>query len=790
MLHYYLKLAYRTLLKTRISSLVNILGLCFGFTCAFYIAVWVKNELGYDRFHHQAENIYMVGMKHRSDAEFKANAPFPWPYAERYKTYPEIEQSSKISPLERAGIVTRNGTFEADGLAATLSFFDVFHFPFLEGSVDGYGDSTKVIFLTERFAERLFDSPDIIGKTIDLQYGSASASTYVIGGVLKNPPANSSIQFEFVVPWSSRTRSESNFQFWSNGGFDFVRLHPQTDINELNKKLLGIDVQMGDMKIWADPENPYQASVFPFTSIYLDSSFSQFKHGNMSYIWIVGLIGLAIVMLTVVNHINLTSSQVALRNKELSVRKLIGSGNKDFMIQFIIESVLFIVVSLALTTIVVKLFAGSFFQLVGQEIDLSALFSGSTPFVLAAAFAMIAIVSGLVLAAYFNHSKPVDLLKGNAAGNFKLSAFKEKLMIFQITVAITGLVITFGLNMQLHLMMDKDPGFDKENIVKVDLEGSNFRSLSREEKKARREYINNKLSSVSFIMDFDQGNFPTETSLVSWQMEPGKPETTIPLISSGKNFFTMFGLTMLQGKPLSESQEYVVLNETAVRQFHLKDPIGHTINHAAWGPMEVIGVVKDFNFEIAGAQIKPLVIFYVPNDEFIIKIAPGKTKEALAFLQELHSEVKPGTEFSYTFFDEEFDKIYKRDIILSKMMNVAALLAVTIAILGLFSLVLIFAKEKTKEIGIRKVMGAQVSEIITMIGYHFFKRMLIAFAIAVPLSYFALHKWLENFAYKITLSWWLFAVAGLCVFVLAFLTIALQAFKSAHANPVESLRNE
>ena len=789
MLHYYLKLAYRSLIKTKISSLVNILGLCFGFTCVFYIAVWLKNELDYDRFHPEIENIYLIGRKNKLDAKFTEDAPSHIPYPERYEDYPEIVLSSKVCPVSEALITSNDKIFTGDGIAVTHTFFELFNFPFLRGTSDGWGDSTKVIFLTEKFATKLFGNQDAFGKTLDFEFGYSKLKLpYVIGGILKNPPVNSSIQFEFIVPWFSRTVKESNGQFWSHTGFDFVKLHPHADISELNKKLLHVK---SDFE--AEPNNPFQASVFPFTSIYLHSAFSKFKHGNVNYLWIMSLIGLAILILTLVNHINLTSSQVALRNKELSIRKLIGSGNKDFLLQFSIESTLFIFFSLTFAFLLIQISSGSFFEIVGQEIDLTQLLSGGSMLILAGILVVIVSVSAWVLSFYFNRFKAIDLLKRKTSGNGKLSTFKEKLMILQVMIAVTGIIMTIGLNMQLHLMMDKDPGYEKENIIKVELINSSLTLVLPHERKAMTDYIDNKLNSNSSILDYDRGGFPTETRIMPWQMKSNMPAVEVTTLSCGKNFFKLFGTRIVQGKTLSGlSENNVVLNESAVRYFQLKDPIGYKIN-GPWGETEVVGVVKDFSFESTGVQVKPMVIICFSYDfhrPIIAKIARGKNQEAIAFLHELHNEMKPGIEFSYTFFDEEFDKIYKRDVILSKMTNIAAALAVAISILGLFSLVLIFTKEKTKEIGIRKVLGAQVSEIINMIGYHFLKRMLVAFSIAVPLSYFAMHTWLENFAYKIELTWWLFASGGVIVFVLAFLTIAIQAYKSARANPIDSLRYE
>ena len=232
MLHYYLKLGYRSLFKTKISSLVNIIGLCFGFTCIFFISVWLKSELGYDQFHHQAENLYLVGSKNKADATFKEYSPFPSPHAERFKDYPEVEESCGIAPLSWAYLKENDKTFKADGMAVTRSFFDMFHFPLLIGPSESFSDSARVIFLTERLSKKLYGDQDVLGKMIDFKFDRSEA-TYVIGGILENPPSNSTIQFEFVVPWYSNPT-----KYWAVLDVDFVRLHPKADITSLNKRLL------------------------------------------------------------------------------------------------------------------------------------------------------------------------------------------------------------------------------------------------------------------------------------------------------------------------------------------------------------------------------------------------------------------------------------------------------------------------------------------------------------------------------------------------------------------------
>lgn len=779
MLYYYLKIALRNFKKTIYASLINVLGLSAGLTIVFFIAVWVHNELTWDRFHPQAENLYLLASRHESEGAYREYTPFVVrPRPDLFAKFPEVKVNVSLVPLDEATIIKDERGFAAKGIAVTRPFFEAFDFPLVSGSYKPYSDSTKVIFLTERLAYKIFNSRDIVGKVVDFTFDNAVDKGFVIGGILENPPANSSIQFEFIVPYHVR-------KFWGKMGFDYLLMSPNTDVAAFKEKIAGIGKQV----VGVYNSGTTECTIVPLTGIYFHSTFSSFEHGNIRYVWIVMIAGIVILFVVIANHINLTSSLIAGRSRELSVRKIIGSQKFDIYRQFILESFLFICMSLVGAALLSALFLNDFYSIVQKEIDLTKIFSGWGNFLLPGIL-LVCLFSGIILARFFSGIRPLLMLRGRSSANVKLSAFKDKFMVLQLIVAISGVAVTIGLNAQLDYMMTKDPGYNRENIVKANVAVSRVGLSSKSERARLIDFVSSELSNSSVIVDFDRGSFPTETTNFLWEMEPGKDADNVAMLAVGSNFFKLFDLSMAEGKPVDQYGSFAVLNESAVRAYGISNPIGYKIKNSSWGEYEVSGVVKDFNFESSGLPIKPLVIVCQPYPDrpLIARIAAGRTREGVELLQRLHTIVNPVEEFTYQFFDEEFDRIYRRDIVITKIFRIVAVIAVAISMLGIFSLILVFTQEKTREIGIRKVFGAHVLQIAGLIGYHFMKRLLLAFAIATAVSWFALHKWLENFADKIELTWSMFALAGILVFALAQLTVGWQIFRAARANPVDSLR--
>lgn len=779
MLHYYLKIAIRNFRKTIFASLINVLGLSAGFASVFFIAVWVQHELNYDRFHHNAEDIYLLASRDESEADFEEYSPLANPRPDLFERYPEVKANVSVVPLDKAGVSYGETSFLVNGLAVTRSFFETFNFPFVAGTYEPYSDSMKVIYLTEGLAYKMFNSHDIVGKVVEFDFDS---SGFMIGGILEDPPANSSIKFEFLVPYFAKAH-------WGKRGFIYLALSANTDLPSFKRKIVDIGKHSPYYSGFNVEVKTTESTVIPITDIYFHSSFSRFDHGNILYVWIVMVAGLVILFVTIANHINLTSSQIAARFTELSIRKIIGSEKMDLYKQFMLESFFLISISLFTTAILSTVLANDFYSIVEKNIPLTEIFSGWGMLLLPAVL-LVSLLSCVALAGFFNAIKPLTLLKSKSPGSLKLSSFKDKFMIIQLIVAFAGIAVTIGLDAQLDHMVSKDPGYQMENIVKVDLTASNFLERSKDEREKLTDYIDGQLNNSTLILDYDRGKFPTDVLNFPWKLNPATDADNVAMLTVGSRFFELFGLEMAEGKVVDRYGNFAVLNESAVRYYGISDPVGYKISNSNWGEFEICGVVRDFNFESSGLAVKPLVIVCLPYPErpVIAKIAAGRTREALEFLRNIHATVNPGLQFSYQFFDDEFDKIYKRDLILTKVFNIVSVVAAVISMLGMFSVILIFTREKTKEIGIRKVFGAQVRQITRLIGFHFVKRLFLAFVVATPVSWFALHKWLENFTYKIELSWWIFAVSGVIVFVLAMLTIGFQTLRAARANPVESLR--
>lgn len=779
MFHYYLKLALRNFRNTIGSSLTNVLGLSVGLTIVFFITVWVYSEFTYDRFHSRSEDIYLLASKQESEAAFREYSPFVRPRPDLFAKYPEVNSTVGVVPLDEASISNGDRSFAANGIGVTRSFFETFNFPFTTGSYEPYSDSTKVIFLTETLAFKIFNRTDVTGRIIDLNFGDSLDNGLIVGGVLADPPVNSSIQFEFIVPYYVRSS-------WGRMDFCYLLISPHADILTFKAKIKligreGISFANSPMPV---------CTVVPLTDIYFHSTFSRFAHGNILYVWVMMIAGAVLLLIIMANHINLTSSLIAGRFRELGVRRIMGSQKFDLHKQFILESFLFIIIALAGVVLLSSILLDDFYSIIQRRIDLTTAFSGWGWF-LFPGIVLVCLLSGIVLARFFNHVDPLTLLRGESGHDQKLSAFKDKFMVIQLIVAVAGIAVTIGLNAQLDIMMSKDPGYEKENIVKVNLTTNKRATMSQDQHIKLNDFIDGQLSSSSVIADFDRGVFPTDVLAFPWQFDPTEDAHNVSMLTVGSNFFNLFDLEMVEGNAVVEYGSFVVVNESAVRAFGISDPLGYKIKNASWGEFEIAGIVKDFNFESAGVAIKPLVIVCLPYPDrpLVAKITAGRTREGLEFLEQLHTTLNPGAEFSYQFFDETFDKIYRRDIVLARIFNITTTVAVVISMLGMFSLVLVFTREKTAEIGIRKVFGAGTIQITALIGYHFLKRVAVAFAIGGGIAWLALHKWLENFAYRIDLGLWIFVLSGILVCVLAQLTIGWQVIRAARANPVDGLRH-
>ncbi|MEQ1584923.1 MAG: ABC transporter permease [Cyclobacteriaceae bacterium] len=775
-----IKLAIRNILKSKSSTFTSLFGLTIGFVALILIAIWVVNELSYNHSFSKLEQIHIVLSRTKGDMVYRPISPFPIPNEIAYKAFPEIEYYSSSVNLDNCKLSVDERTFRSNGLSVTLPFFRIFDIEFQNGGIKGINDSSKVIFITERLANKLFGSVDVIGKSVDFIFQKNRHLTVI--GVIKNPPINSSFKYEFLVPYLVETS-------WGRMPIDFIQVLKNTEISKFNQRFN--TVGGAGHYYGADGLIEMESAAFPLSELYFNSNFTGYEHGNMNYVWIMVITGIIILFATLLNFVNLASSRLLNRFKDIGIRKILGSQNQDFYSEFIFESLIFFSGSIVIAISLVLLLFPSFQQTIEREISIQnthllSLFSLLIIIGLVSSF-----LCGLILPILLRNDSPVSMTKGTLRKNV-FSSFKEKLMIAQLSVSIVGLSLSLLVGKQLRFMINSKPGYEIENIIKVNLLGSDFDHQSIQVRDAQLSYIEANLTSTSLILDYDRGDFPTTSTLFPWKVTSDLPTSDINTMSVGKNFFNLFGLKILEGDALRDSGPLAVLNESAIRAFRIDNPIGHKIENASWGKFTVLGVVKDFNFESTGISVKPLIIVCQPylDRPLIVKVAKGKTEDALDYLAKMNSKINPGLDFQYQFMDQEFENLFRGDQTISTIFNGASLVSLSISLMGLFSFMLIFAQERTKEVGIRKVFGASALQIALLFSNYFGRRFLFAFIIAAVASTFLSSKFLEGFSNKIGIDYLLILYAGIMVSMLSFITIAYQTVSSANANPVNSLRNE
>lgn len=773
-----IKLALRHLIKSKISSITNLFGLAIGLAVMFLISIWVQHELTFNHEYRKLPQLYLVISKAKEDLIYRPISPFPKPNEIAYQAFPEIENSTSLVRLEDSKLTKGGNMFRAKGLASTLSIFEMFNLTLIKGTLNGQTNSSKSIFLTEDLARKLFGTIEVIGMTIDFTFEHQQELEIV--GIVRSPSSNTSIQFEFIVPYFIE-------KSWGRMPLDFLLLEKNANLLGFNRKFK--NVGGAGFYYGANGLIELESAAYPLSDVYFKSDFSGFDHGNVNYVIIMATIGLIILVASFLNYLNLASSRLMDRLKDIGIRKLNGARDTTIFFEFFIESLIYFISAWIVSAILSYILFPAFIKLTGLEVrmdkdDLSILlmlwFLISLTLACLSSFLIPKILSGQNI---------LSLMKGTIRID-SVGSFKERLMVLQISVSVTCIALALLINEQFKFMINSNPGYEKENIIRVNLLGPDFTYLGKENRESQLSYIDAALSSTSYIVDYDRGDFPTTTTLFNWRISPDFPSVDIPTMSVGNNFFKLFGLTIVQGEAVTRSGPVAVLNESAIRMFGITNPIGHQIENSSWGKFTILGVVKDFNFESTGIPIKPLVVVCQPfvDRPILAKIAKGKTQEALQFLAKLNAKVNPGLEFQYQFLDNEFEKLFKRDQVISRLFIFAAVISLIVSMIGLFSFMLLLVKGKTKEIGIRKVFGASATQIIWLMFGLYGKRMLIAIVIGT-ISYFSIANWyLDNFSMKVDLSLWLVIYSASIVAIISIVIVAFQTMKTTSVNPTISLR--
>lgn len=790
MLSNYFKVAVRNLLRQKGFSFINIFGLALGISCTALIGMWVNDELSYDRFHKDHERVYRITA---TLPELKVHAAVSSaPLAPAIKNeFPEIEDAVRISGLNRDLIQVGDVKFEEKNiLYADSNFFKVFTFPFIQGDAERALKNPEGIVITEEMAKKYFGTTDVLEKTIKKN----SSENFTVTGVIANIPNNSHLRFDFVQPMSFRARTDDDLKnnVWDNfNWYTYIKLNENADRSQAG--LSELQTKMQELYKKNEPVLKVSFILQPIARVHLYSNFLAdiTVHGNAQNVYIFAIVAVFILVVACLNFMNLATARAARRAKEVGLRKVVGAIRSHLMGQFLAESLVVALISLSLALLVIYLVLPYFNTLGGKDLSLD--FSNIQIVLgLLGITVLTGLLAGSYPALYLSGFRPAAVLKGNLSSGGAGSLFRNTMVVIQFAVSISLIVGTAIVYQQLKYIQQLNLGYDKENLVYVRMTGDLWSKYDA----FRTKLGSNRLTAqYSFISEVPTSNSGATIS-VKW---PGKDPNTQPLFYNtaiDENFEEVFKATIIEGHGYTENAQAdsasIILNETAIKLMDMtpESAIGVKVN--IWGrDRTIIGVVKDFNFRPVQEAIGPM---FLNRDTWggnaMVRTLPGETESTIKALEDICKEMNPNYPFEYHFLDDDIDNLYKAEQRLGSLFNIFAVLAIVISCLGLYGLSAYLAERRTRELGIRKVLGATGFQLVYLLSATFTRPILIATIIAVPLAWYGMSQWLNGFAYHVTINWMIFVVAFVTALLIAWLTVSFESIKAATTNPVNSLRSE
>lgn len=796
----YFKIALRNLNRYKIYSFINIIGLSIGIACCLLIFMHITDELTYDKYHINAERIYRVTyeMDNRGKTTYTAQTPAPLGPA-LLKEYPEIKNCVRFF---RFDVLLNHGekSFFETLLFADEGIFDIFTFPLLKGDSKTALKDPNSVVLTEESAKKYFGDEDPIGKILTVN----SNRDLKVTGVLENIPRNSHFCFDFLVPIEAyfqinpRRREDWGYVFYYN----YVLVQRGFSPADFEKKLSPFVVKYigGNFKdLFRDNldqvPSMYKFHLQPLLKIHLHSHLEDEMepNSNVAYIYIFSTVALFILLLACINFMNISTARSFYRAKEVGIRKVVGARRSELIKQFLGESYFLSFISLLFALVLVELFLPVFNSLSGKELSLS--FFGNWTFL--AAFIGIFVGAGILSGSYpaflLSAFIPVEVLKGRATAKVSTALIRKGLVIFQFGISIILVVGTIIIYNQMIFVRNKNLGFDKEHLVIV--RDQNRRVVNRYE-----SFKNELLKNPNIIAVSASSGLPVNIFSESTVRPEGAgfdEAVLMPVIAVNYDFIDTYGIKLAAGRNFSkefktDSREAFIINEAAALKFGWEDPVGHRLDIIGGRKGRVIGVLKNFHISSLHEEIEPLVLYIQPFfcRYFSVRIRSQDLPHTLALMEETWRGFAPGHPFEYSFLEDDLDRLYRAELRLGKIFLYFTVLAIFIACIGLFGLSSFTAEQRTKEIGIRKVLGASTGNIVFMLSKEFAKWILVANIIAWPIAYYAMSRWLQNFAYRIGISLWIFILSAALALFIALFTISFQAIKAAVINPVESLKYE
>ncbi len=787
MIKNYLKTAWRNLLKNKMFSLINISGLALGMTCSLLIMLWLKDEIRKDKFHENGKRLYRVMENQFYSGDISTFESTPGILADNIvKDIPEIEMASQFL-WEEEPLFTVGNTFDKEkGRYAQKDFLRMFSYKLLKGNAATALDRPDAIVLSKKLAEKYFKNENPLGKLVKID----NKDNVIVTGVLDEIPGLSSMKFDFLMSFEVwRNKNDWAKEWGNNGPRCYVLLSKNASVDKVNAKIKHYIKTK-------EKESNVDLFLQNFGESYLYSNWDNGKQagGRIEYVKIFSIVAIIIMIIACINFMNLATARSLKRAREIGVRKVVGAGKRQLIGQFIGESLLVSFLAMCFSLLIVLLLLPAFNSLTGKELSVS--FGDSSFIILILGLIIVTgLLSGSYPALFMSSLKPIVVLKGLLKFKPGATYFRKGLVVFQFALSIILILGMIVICRQIDYIHNKNLGFSKEGLLYMPLEGELQKTfMTFKQELLKQPGIKSISSAQSNPLEVG-----SSSSGIRW---PGKDTTKLILFSTNPvtyDYVKTMGIQLVDGRDFSpeyslDTNNYLV-NEAALKKIGYKDPVGKELT--MWGDKgTIIGVMKDFHHNSLHVPIDPLIIRLFKKSwnsywgNIMIRTEKGKTKEAIASMEKVFKQFNPGFPFRYYFTDEEMLKNYKAEQTVSKLSRYFSFLAIFISCLGLFGLITFTAEQRVKEIGIRKVLGASVSGIVRMLSRDFLILVLIAAMIAFPVAWWAMNRWLSDFAYRIDIGWWVFVVAGIAAILIALLTVSFQAIKAAIANPVKSLRTE
>ncbi len=777
-------LTFRNYMRYKSTFLINLIGLSTGLACTLLIYLWIHSEFQINRFHEKSDRLYqvLINMETSNGLSTTLGTPALMPQ-KLAETMPEVEYATMQSWLGVYTLSHDETNIKAVGQYGGKDYFNVFSYDLVQGDKNSVLEDKSSMVISEKLANQLFGSTvDVVGQTIKYMH----LKDFRVSGIFKNPPASSTHRFDFVMPIEEFKEAHSWALDWRNvAPSSFVVLREGTDVDAFNTKIANVV-----------KDNNGEQNMTPFAALYADLYLNgKFENGQptnskLSSLRLVALIAFFILVIACINFMNLSTARVSRRLKEIGIKKAVGANRWTLIAQFLSESLITVFIAMVMAILLVSLLLPQFNEITGKTVSL--VFTRELVLMMVLILATTGILSGSYPAFFLSGFAPVKTLKGQVPSSLREIFIRKGLVIFQFSLSIILIIVVLVVQQQIDFIQTTDPGFNKDNIVTIDAEG---------ETELKMEAFIDELKKIPGVLGASStahsitGPYAGTTFDVKWEGKAPEDPVEMEYMRVDYDFIELLEFDILEGRSFSRELKSdigkVIFNETSIEIMGLKDPVGSIVN--VFGKdQQIIGVVKDFHFRSLHQKIGPAFFVLKPSDTwvFMARLAEENQQQTLSAIKNLHDDFNPGFEFTYQFMDNFLDSQYSSEEQTSALSGYFAGLAIIISCLGLFGLAAFTAERRIKEIGIRKILGSSTINIVRLLSADFTKTVLISMFIALPVGYYVSRSWLNDFAYHTHLSWWFFAISGIAALSIAWLTVGIQTFKAASANPARCLRDE